>query len=229
MSSSYSGSGLYVDEQTSRSKPGYLKGDVYEPSKNVILPPAGDLSITGDKFDWELAEILGHQFFNSYRPNPNFDGRMKFKGEERERFCDIKLIPVTTEAAFDQFIDDILSGKAKLELSHAQLYADYWFPGSCCYIAVAKMKNTGKWKSVLIKQDGRTFTSYSEYYAKVNDMLDMRNHLFEERIKMEKKYIDAVATKNKTIIRTVKNKLRNELLNDCAYQVFDYYKVIEDL
>jgi hypothetical protein len=224
MLSSYSGKGLYVDEQKSRSKPGYLKGDVFSDTKDVILPPSGDLTITGDKFDWELAEILGHQFFNSYRPNPNFDGRMQFPGEERERFCDIKLIPVNNEEDFDQFIDDILSGKAKLELSHAQLYADFWFPGSCCYIAVAKMKKSGKWKSVLIKQPGNTFASYSEYYKRVNEMLDMRNSLFEEKIKLDERYITAVASKNKNIIRTVKNKLRNEILNECAYKVFDFYR-----
>jgi hypothetical protein len=225
---SYSGSGLYVNEQkASRSKPGYLKGDVLD---EYILPPTGDLTIPGekDKFDWELAEILGHQFFQNYRPNPNFDGRMQFPNEARERFCDIKLIPVDNKEDFDQFIDDIKTGKAKLELSHAQLFADFWFPGSCCYIAVAKMKKENKWKSVLIKQDGRTFSSYSEYYSKVNEMLDLRNTIFEQKILLEPTYIDALKTENKTIIRTIKNKLRNKLLNDCAYEVFElYYAVYE--
>jgi hypothetical protein len=213
--STFTGQGLYTTGPG--QKPGYVTAAKHDnQNMQVILATPLRIESADEMHDWQIAESLGHQFFENYRPNPNFDGRMQFPKESRERFCDIKFIGRKTQQDFDTFIENLRNGTEEIELSHAQAYADFLYPGSCCYI-ITSLTPANVWQSALIYQEGDTFDSYSQYYEDINELLDKRNELFNNIVNTDHDYITARQQNNKVSMKLRKQKLRELHLNDCAY------------
>lgn len=215
--STHIGQGLYTTGPG--QKPGYLTASLNEDqhqNQQIIMGRPLELPTAENMHDWQIAENIGHQFFENYRPNPNFDGRMQIGDEKRERFCDVKFLGRKTFEQFNTFIQNLREGKADIELSHAQAYADFLYPGSCCYIIVALLPNN-IWQSALIYQEGDTFDSYSQYYEDINELIDKRNEIFNRIVNNDPDYITARQQNNKQLMKSRRQHLREQHLNQCGY------------